>query len=474
MRKTAVCLIFTIIISITAFSQENKALQDSFLEAEYFMMNEDYSDALTFYLQLYEKLPDNANIAFSVGVCYLNIPGKKNLSLKYLEAAIKNMSAKHKEGTITQVSAPYDALYELAKAYRINYKFELAKETFNKYIGTLLPDDRENLDYIKHEIAVCDMAKKLISKPVEFTEENIGELFNEDKSEFNPLISADGKSFAYMAKLKFYDAVMFSRLVDGKWTGPVNITADLQTDGDFYISCLSADGKSFAYMAKLKFYDAVMFSRLVDGKWTGPVNITADLQTDGDFYISCLSADGKQLFLSKDDNYNSDIYVSSFNGTTWSKIVKLDKNINTKYWESHGFVSDNGNQIIFASDKPGGFGGLDLYVSNKIKGGWGPAKNLGPEINTQFNEDRPFLINNGKTLFFCSQGHENIGGYDLFRADLQSNGLWSNPKNLGYPINTTDDDIFFMPLGDGKSGYRSLYKESEGFGKEDIYKITFK
>jgi tetratricopeptide (TPR) repeat protein len=424
MRKTAVCLIFTIIISITAFSQENKALQDSFLEAEYFMMNEDYSDALTFYLQLYEKLPDNANIAFSVGVCYLNIPGKKNLSLKYLEAAIKNMSAKHKEGTITQVSAPYDALYELAKAYRINYKFDLAKETFNKYIGTLLPDDRENLDYIKHEIAVCDMAKKLISKPVEFTEENIGELFNEDKSEFNPLISADGKSFAYMAKLKFYDAVMFSRLVDGKWTGPVNITADLQTDGDFYISCLSADGK--------------------------------------------------QLFLSKDDNYNSDIYVSSFNGITWSKIVKLDKNINTKYWESHGFVSDNGNQIIFASDKPGGFGGLDLYVSNKIKGGWGPAKNLGPEINTQFNEDRPFLINNGKTLFFCSQGHENIGGYDLFRADLQSNGLWSNPKNLGYPINTTDDDIFFMPLGDGKSGYRSLYKESEGFGKEDIYKITFK
>jgi len=424
MRKTAVCLIFTIIISITAFSQENKALQDSFLEAEYFMMNEDYSDALTFYLQLYEKLPDNANIAFSVGVCYLNIPGKKNLSLKYLEAAIKNMSAKHKEGTITQVAAPYDALYELAKAYRINYKFDLAKETFNKYIGTLLPDDRENLDYIKHEIEVCDMAKKLISKPVEFTEENIGELFNEDKSEFNPLISADGKSFAYMAKLKFYDAVMFSRKVDGKWTGPVNITADLQTDGDFYISCLSADGK--------------------------------------------------QLFLSKDDNYNSDIYVSSFNGTTWSKIVKLDKNINTKYWESHGFVSENGNQIIFASDKPGGFGGLDLYVSNKIKGGWGPAKNLGPEINTQFNEDRPFLINNGKTIFFCSQGHENIGGYDLFRTDLQSNGLWSNPKNLGYPINTTDDDIFFMPAGDGKSGYRSLYKESEGFGKEDIYKITFK
>ena len=237
---------------------------------------------------------------------------------------------------------------------------------------------------------------------------------------------------------------------------------------------ISADGKSFAYMVSLKFYDAVMFSRLVNGKWTPPVNITPELQSDGDFYISCLSADGKLLFLSKDDHINSDIYVSSYDGNSWSKTVKLNKNINTKYWESHGFISEDGNQLIFASDRPGGFGGLDLYISHKVNGDWGPAVNLGPEINTQFNEDRPFLINNGKTLFFSSQGHENMGGYDLFRSDLQSNGLWSKPKNLGYPINTPDDDIFFMPVGDGKSGYYSKYKETGGFGKEDIYKITFK
>lgn len=424
MRKTAVCLIVTIIFSIPCLSQDNKGLQDSFLEAEYFLMNEDYNDALNYYLQLYQKLPDNANLAYCIGLCYLNIPGKKNLSVEYLETAVKNMSAKHKEGTITQISAPYDALYNLAKAYRINYKFDQAKETYLKYSGILLPDDRENLDFIKHEIEICDMAKNLIAKPVEYTEENSGELFNDDKAEYYPIISADGKSFAYMVTLKFYNAVMFSRLINGTWSGPVNITSDLQTDGDFYISCLSADGK--------------------------------------------------QLYLSKDDNYNSDIYVSSFDGAVWSKIVKLDKNINTKYWESHGFISDNGNQIIFASDRPGGFGGLDLYMSTKTKGTWGPAINLGPEINTPFNEDRPFLINNGKTIFFASQGHENIGGYDLFRTELQSNGLWNTPKNLGYPINTPDDNTFFMPVGNGKSGYYSLFKDSGGFGKEDIYKITFK
>jgi hypothetical protein len=424
MSKRAVCLIVTIIFSVSVFAQENISLQDTFLEAEFFLLKEDYSDALNIYIQLYEKLPENSNLSYCIGLCYLNIPGKKNLSISYLETASKNMSAKHKEGTIKQTAAPYDALYNLAKAYRINYMFDKAKETYQKYAGTLLPDDHENQDYIKHEIEVCDMAKDLIAKPVAYTEENVGEIFNDEKSNFNPIISADGKSFSYMVSLKFYDAVMFSRLVGGKWTAPINITPELQSDGDFYISCLSADGK--------------------------------------------------QLFLSKDDNYNSDIFYSTFNGKSWSKTIKLNKNINTRYWESHAFISDDGMQLIFASDRPGGFGGLDLYISGKVKGDWGPAVNLGPEINTPFNEDRPFLINNGKTLFFSSQGHENLGGYDLFRSDLQSNNLWSKPKNLGYPINTPDDNIFFMPIGDGKSGYYSVFKESGGFGKEDIYKITFK
>lgn len=424
MSKRAVCLLFIIILMVPLHAQDNKELQESFLEAEYFLMNEDYSDALSYYLQLYDKMPDNANLAYCIGVCYLNIPNKKNLSVDYLEAATKNMSAKHKEGTVNQTTAPYDALFELGKAYRINFRFDKAKEAFSTYLTTLLPDDHENIDFVKHEIEVCDMAKGIISKPVVYTEENAGQLFNDEKSNFNPLISADGKSFAYMVSLKFYDAVMFSKMVNGKWTPPVNITPELQSDGDFYISCLSSDGKL--------------------------------------------------LFLSKDDDINSDIYMSTYNGENWSKTTRLNKNINTKYWESHAFISEDGNQLVFASGRPGGFGGLDLYVSNKVNGDWGPAVNIGPEINTPFNEDRPFLINNGKTLFFSSQGHENIGGYDIFRSDLQSNGLWSKPKNLGYPINTPDDDIFFMPVGDGKSGYYSRFRETGGYGKEDIYKITIK
>lgn len=424
MSKKFVCLAVTVFFSLTLLPQEVKNLQNNFLEAEYFFMNQNYSDALPEYLQLYENMPENANLAFRIGVCYLNITGKKNLSIKYLEAASKNISAKRKEGTINQVAAPYDALFELGNAFRINFQFDKAKEAYMKYQETLLPDDKENIDFITHEIKVCNNAKTLIAKPVEFTIENVGNLFNDEKSNFNPVISADGKSFAFMVSLKFYDAIMFSRMLNGKWSAPVNISPDLQTDGDVYISCLSSDGKI--------------------------------------------------LFLSMSDKFNSDLYYSTFDGTKWSKVIKLNKNINTKHWESHAFISDDGNSLVFASDRPGGFGGLDIYVSKKVNGDWGPAANIGPEINTPFNEDRPFLINNGKTLFFSSQDHNNIGGYDIFKSELQSNGIWSVPQNLGYPLNTPDDNLFFMPVGNGKSGYISLYKEGDGFGREDIYKVTFK
>jgi tetratricopeptide (TPR) repeat protein len=424
MRKRVVCLLVMSVFCLNGYPQDSKSLQDLFLEAEFFFINENYEDAIINYLQIYDKAPDNANVAYCIGVCYLNIPGKKNLSVDYLEKAVKNISSKHKEGTITQVAAPYESLFELGMAYRINYMFDKAKDAFNKYLGTLLPDDRENIDFTRHEIEVCDMAVKLISKPVTFTEENLGEPFNNENPNFSPVISADGKSFAFMVSLKFYDAVMFTRLINGKWA-PV-------------------------------------------------VNITPELQSDGDLYISCFSSDGKQLYLSKDDNYNSDIYMSTYDGASWNKPAKLNKNINTKYWESHGFVTESGDKLIFASDRRGGFGGLDLYISNKVNGEWGPAVNLGPEINTRFNEDRPFLINKGKTLFFSSQGHENIGGYDIFRSGLQSNSLWNKPENIGYPLNNTDDNFFFMPIGEGKSGYYSIFKESGGYGKEDIYKITFR
>jgi len=426
MRKIffALCAAFIILSYSFISSQDISQLQEDFIEAEYFFMKGYYPDALQYYLGIYEKAPENANIAFRIGACYMNIPGQKNLAIDYLETASANVSAKHREGTITETSAPYDALYELARAYLINYHFDKAKDTFRKYSETLLPEDRENIDFINQQIKSCDIAKEYLEKPVSFSRENMGPLFNDEKNNFNPLISSDGKSFAYMVSLKFYDAIMLSKRVNGKWAAPVNITPELHSDGNMYISCLSSDGNT--------------------------------------------------LYLSKNDDFNSDIFTSTFDGFVWKQTVKLNSNINTRYWESHGFVTEDGNTLIFASDRPGGFGGLDLYISKKENNDWGPPVNLGPEINTPFNEDRAFLINQGKTLFFSSQGHSTMGGYDIFRSDIQSNGLWSPPDNLGYPLNTPDDNIFFMPSDDGNSGYYTMPQEPGTEGKEDIFKITFR
>lgn len=424
MNKIIVILTVIILFPLSLYSQEEKDLQELLLESEYFLMNEDYTDALPGYLKLIEKLPDNSNIAYRTGVCYLNIPGKKNLSLGYLEAAVRKMSSRHKDGTITQVAAPYDALYQLGLAYRVNYQFDKARESFRKYLETLFPGDTENIAFINHEIATCDNASRFIEKPADFIIENMGEIINNDKNNFSPVISGDEKSFIFMTKLPFYNAVMFSRKVSGKWTEPVNITPDLQTDKGIYVSSLSSDGKT--------------------------------------------------LYLSQDDNFNSDLLTSTYDGTKWSKAVKLNSNINTKYWESQGCISDDGNYLYFSSDRPGGFGGLDIYVSKRENGEWGAAANLGHEINTTFNEDRPSLTGKGQVLFFASQGHDNMGGYDIFRSEKLSSGIWKKPENPGYPFNTTDDNIFFTPSENGKAGFFSVFRDGEGFGGDDIYRIRFK
>jgi hypothetical protein len=425
MARTLICLLLALFTAGNTFSQNYRKNQEQFLEAEYFMLSGNYSDALPHYLQLYKEFPDNLNISHKIGLCYLNIPGKKKLSLEYLENAAKNATADYREGSLKQKTAPYISWFDLATAYRINYQFDKAKETFKIYSKTLLPGDTENIIFIQHQIQVCDNAKEIISNPQEFTEENLGQQFNDANSNFHPVIARDGESFAYMSSLKFYDAVFFSRKEKGLWSGPINITPDIQSDGDLYISCLGDDGQN------------LYFSKVVDDK--------------------------------------SDIYSSEYDGIKWSAANKLDQNINSKYWDTHAFVTDQGSVMIFASDRPGGFGGLDLYIAHKQSDGtWGAPENLGPEINTSFNEDRPFITVDGQQLYFCSQGHYNMGGFDLFKSTKLQNTHWNKPVNLGYPLNSPDDDTFFMPVNNGKNGYISVFRQGRGFGKEDIYIISLK
>lgn len=416
---TIVCLLFIIL----AYPQEEPDLKEAFLDAEYFMMYEEYKDALPSYLLVAENNTNNANINYRIGVCYLNIPGQKEKSISYLEKAISNTTEYYREGNYREEKAPMDAYFYLANAYQVNGYLTKAHQAYKKYFELLDPSDTLNYGFVNQQIKACETAKSFMDKKVYFDAINIGENINDRFPNFNPLVSEDESAMVYMSGRQFQDAIFYTKKVDGSWTVPENILPQILTE---------------------------------------------------DIYAVSLSFDGKELYMSKDDNFDSDLYISRLQEDgVWSQAVKLNKNINTKYWESHACVSPDGKTLYFTSNRKNGYGGLDIYISERIdpSGEWGPAVNLGPEINSQFNEDTPFLTNDGKTLFFSSQGHDNIGGFDIFYSTKLENGTWLKPVNIGYPINTSDDNLFFVPVNNGINAYFSIFNSEKGFGQEDIYRL---
>jgi hypothetical protein len=413
------CLLVTLNCS-DLFSQSRAEFKNSFYDAESWILFEAYKDALPLYLQLLNKYPDNSNFKYRIGQCYLNTPGEKDRAVGYLEDAVKNINSNYREGKFRESGAPYDALYYLANAYRINNQLDNALETYDLF--------KRNMDRKVYDTAVVDLqiqsclnAKELIGKPKFIKKFNFGNVINESNSEFNPVMSDNEEMLVF--------------------------------------------SKSEA------FYDAILYSVRNNGKWSVPQNMNEILKVDRDLFPTSLSSDGKTLYLYSSADYDGIIYSSRFENSTWSPIVKLNYNINTKYWESHATISHDNNKLYFTSNRKGTYGGLDIYFSNRDStGDWGAAVNLGPVINTPYNEESPFLSGDDKTLFFSSRGHYNMGGYDIFSSTILANGEWSAPENEGYPLNSTDDDVFFKPAVESYKGYYSI-DSPDGYGKQDIYSI---
>jgi LPXTG-motif cell wall-anchored protein len=402
------------------FSQSKEENRNNFYDAESWVLFEAYKDALPIYLDLLSVSPTNSNYKYRIGQCYMNIPGDKAKAVSYLEDAVKDINPNYKEGKFSETRAPYDALYYLANAYRMNNQIDKALKTYEQFRKNLNTDVYDTT-IVNLQIQSCRNAKELMKSPVFIKAKNLGRVINSSNNDFNPVVSVKE------------DLIVFLR--------------------------------------SLAFYDAILYSVKVNGVWTEPQNMNELLKVDRDLYPTCLSKDGKDLYLYNSAEYDGNIFTSKFENGTWSPILKLNDNINTKYWESHATISHDNKKLYFTSNRKGTYGGLDIYVSNRDSiGNWGPAINLGPEINTPYNEESPFLSSDDKTLFFSSRGHYNMGGYDIFYSKLLDNGSWSVPINMGSPLNTADDDVFFNPLDQGFEGFIS--KEiAGGYGKQDIYKI---
>ena len=415
-------LLLSLTFTLSAYSQTlSKAeIKQKFVEGSSFFLFEEYSDALPYYLELHKLYPDNNNLNYRIGICYLNIPGQKHKAITYLEKAITDITPKYRQNSFRETHAPLDAYFYLGNAYRVNNMLDKALEEY-RYFKRNLNTKEYDVQVVDDQIKACLNAKKLESRPVYLSEKDLGKPVNSRFSDYRPVISGDQKTLVFTRKLPFYDAVFYTRKENGTWTPPINLTPELGIDQDFYSSSLSFDGKT--------------------------------------------------LYLYKNDQYDGNIYISKFNNGRWSRVIRLNDHINTKYWESHACVTKDGKTLYFTSNRKGGFGGLDIYISRLDSSGqWGPAKNLGPIINTKYNEETPFITADGKTLFFSSYGHYNMGGYDIFYSNLLDNGEWSVPLNMGYPINTTDDDLFYQPVGEGYYAYLSKFS-TQGLGNMDIFKI---
>lgn len=419
--RTLLIFLLTVTILNGSLAQSN-LFKQTFTDAEYYFLIQDFREALPLYQKLYRMDSTNANINFRLGQCYLNIPGVKSNAIPYLEQAITNTNPKYNEGSYKETQAPPSAFFYLGQAYMVNHKLDKALETFTQFRDRLDVKDVYNLDYVNQQIAACEVAKQYLSKPLNIETEKIIPFPERNKNCNYPVLSGDRNTLVFTVKEKFYSAIYY---------------------------CVKEQEK-----------------------WSNPTNITLDLVVEGEVYSTGLNYDGTMLLLFKNDASNGDIYYSNLVNGKWQPAKKLNGEISTKDWETFASLSIDGKKLLFTSNRKGGQGGLDIYVAELLpNGSWGNIKNL-VDINTPYNEESPILSSDGKTLYFASQGHNTMGGFDIFYSKISPNGEWSTPINIGYPINTPDDELYYFPIDSTSAIVPLVSKDLISF--YEIYKVDIK
>jgi outer membrane protein OmpA-like peptidoglycan-associated protein/tetratricopeptide (TPR) repeat protein len=403
-------IVFLLFISFSCFSQ---SLKEWVGKGDEFYARKKYSNAIQAFHQALQLNPDDAAVNFKLGLAYL-YSDTKSKAANYIDKAYRLNPA---------IDNRID--YYLGIAFQNINDFKSAMGHFEAFKKT----NPKVASIADEHIAECKVADSLAQYELNVTIQNLGSVVNSPQDEYSPLISADGKKMIFTSNR-------------GE---PIK----------------GAPHPEDIYATHLK-----------NGIWEAPIKLGSSINTSENDAAASLSPDGKTMFLYYEVG-GGDVYTSNFDGTNWSKPAPLNRNINTsQYWETCASVSPDGKRLYFASNRPDGYGELDLYVSElDSKGQWGKAANLGPLINTPGNDDSPSIHFDGSTLYFSSDGHPRMGNSDIFVTELK-NGKWTKPENIGYPINSWEYDGFFSMAPDKKLAYYATVKEG-GLGGMDIYAIHF-
>lgn len=373
----------------------------------------EYDNALKTFKDGLKLYPDDARLNLKVGQTYLSLPNRAE-SLLYLQKAFTSNS-----------SIDENIYYYLGLSYQSNKQYKSAEKFFEEHKLR----NKSQAALMDKKIRQAQFADSLTRTPTNVVVENVGKSINSAFHEYSPLVSADGNTMIFTSNRPDENA-----------------------------------GNTFS-----KFED-IYISKRVNGEWSKPTKISPNINIKFNDAAASLSPDGKTLVLYYEYG-GGDIYVSKSDGTGWSKPTPLNKNINTPtFWETSAFLTNDGQKLYFTSNRPGGLGNLDIYVSEMEQtGDWGKANNLGPTINTEGREDSPAVDADGTTLFFSSDGHQTMGGMDIFKSEFKD-GKWQKPVNMGYPINSVEDDSFFAFSQDKRRAYFSTMRVE---GNAEVYTLTF-
>lgn len=398
-----------------------------FEKAENELEGENYSDAALDYEKLLKDNPDEPILKFRLGICYLTMADKIETALEYLEPI-----------DYVQYSAE-NVEYYLARAYHLNSKYQLALDHFEGF--------KKNKNSDKKLVKTCDVYIENCKNGVElskdvkpYTIKNLGAPINTKNSEYAPIITSDESQIFYT------------------YRGTKSL-GGLQAP-------VSNPNSSMG-----EYYEDIFYSYKDEkGNWTEPAGLPEPINNDQNNASVSISGDGQQLYIfnSTPGDLGSISHTKLF-GKEWTEPELIPGDVNGDSWEGHITLSSDKKYMIFASERPGGYGGIDLYSAElQTDFSYGNIKNLGPEINTELDEHGPFIHPSGQFFVFSSKGHNNIGGYDLYSCIRLNDSTWDKPKNMGIPLNTPLDDVFYSISGDGKHGYYSSGKTG-GFGAQDIY-----
>jgi hypothetical protein len=421
MRATLFILWMLVTYSVSAQTGWSRQDKRDFDDADFAYYQEDYAFAFELLDPIFAKDSTYAPLNLRYAVCLIELGKDRDQARNLLAEAVE--------------AGEVEALFHYARALHLHSEFDKALEYFTRYNQ----NTRKEMTpaQVERQVAMVKRARKMVAVPVDVEVYNAGPGVNTEWPEYVPLITADNETLYFTSRRPGSTAGL--KDPNGAW------------------------------------FEDIYVSQKEDGEWLQASNVGQPINTETHDATVSISADGNTMIIYRTNRNltGGDLYISENKRGSWTKPSKLDKRINSEYQEASASISSDGSTLYFSSNRPGGFGGKDLYRVKRLPNGeWSLPKNMGPNINTPFDEDAPFIDIDNNNLYFASNGHETMGGYDLFRSEDMGGEIWTTPENLGYPVNTVEDDIYLSIDAGGKRGYYSSTK-SNGFGGLDVYHVEF-